>query len=151
MTSQGRQVCKGLFLVAFCLSGFLPDQEFTKCPFLEGSHRGLRASVTHARLVLSSALLCSSPSLQTLPAHSLFALDLPHPASLCLQPKATGKGAVSKPEQGELHLSLGARHFFLPQQLLAEQMHGVGLPWKTGLGALAVVARCSPGLFCHLF
>lgn len=48
---------------------------------LSAAHR-LRASLTHARLVLLSVPLCSSPSLQTLSEHALLVLGLPHPASL---------------------------------------------------------------------
>lgn len=114
MTSRGRQVYKGLFLVAFCVSGFLPDQEFTKCPFLQGSLQGLRANVTHARLVLSSALLLllsltpDSPS--TLPVRF-------GPASSCLplfEAEGNWERRLSKLEQEEPCLSLHAKQFFPP-------------------------------------
>lgn len=98
--------------------------------------------------------------------HLPFFAPLPHPDSPSTLPVRFGPAPsclplfaaegnwerrFSKLEQEELCLSLRARHFSLLQQLFAEQMHGVDLPWKTGLGVLAVLACSSPGLFCHLF
>lgn len=75
--------------------------------------------MTHARLVLLSVPLCSSPSLQTLSQHSLFMLDLPHPASLRSQPKATGEIArFQTVEQEELCLIVRPRPFSLLQKLI---------------------------------
>lgn len=75
--------------------------------------------MTHARLVLSSVPLCSSPSLQTLSQHSLFVLDLPHPASLRSQPKATGEVArFQTVKQEELCLIASPSPFSLLQQLI---------------------------------
>lgn len=75
--------------------------------------------MTHARLVLSSVPLCSSPLLQTLSQHSLFILDLPHPASLPSQPKATGQIVCCQAvEQQELCPFVSPRPFSVLQQLI---------------------------------
>ena len=75
--------------------------------------------MTHARLLLSSVPLRSSPSLRTLSQHSLFILDLPRPASLRSQPKATGQIAwVQAAGRGELCLLVGPRPFPVLQQLV---------------------------------
>lgn len=77
--------------------------------------------MTHARLVLLSVLLCSSPSLQTLSQHS-FILDLPHPASLRSQPKATGEIACFQTVEQEEVSSLVRGPSLFASSSSAEQL-----------------------------
>lgn len=77
----------GCLLLQWILPGW--DPSVPSLP--QGSVPRPRASLTHARLVLSSVPLCSSPLLQTLSELSLLILGLPHPASLCSQPEAMGR------------------------------------------------------------